>query len=93
MPILVMKSKCIHDKSHTHSPKVVLTMKSLDISSHFAATTTLQMKSEFFQLPDFTITLCGKPISPTPVTKDLGVFLDQRLSDMLSTYVKLSLVV
>ena len=29
------------------------------------------------QLPDFTITLCGKPILPTPVAKDLGVFLDQ----------------
>ena len=27
------------------------------------------------QLPDFTITLCGKPILPTPVAKDLGVFL------------------
>ena len=24
------------------------------------------------QLPDFTITLCGKPISSTPVAKDLG---------------------
>lgn len=32
------------------------------------------------QLPDFTITLCGKPISPIPVAKDLGVFLDQYLS-------------
>ena len=32
------------------------------------------------QLPDFTITLCGKPISPIPVAKDLGVFLDQCLS-------------
>ena len=32
------------------------------------------------QLPDFTITLCGKPISSTPVAKDLGVFLDQCLS-------------
>ena len=32
------------------------------------------------QLPDFTITLCGKPISSTPVAKDLGVFLDQYLS-------------
>ena len=32
------------------------------------------------QLPDFTITLCGKPISPTPVAKHLGVFLDQCLS-------------
>ena len=31
------------------------------------------------QLPDFTITLCGKPISSTPVAKDLGVFLDQCL--------------
>ena len=27
------------------------------------------------QLPDFTITLCGKPISPIPVAKDLGVIL------------------
>jgi len=32
------------------------------------------------QLPDFMITLCGKPISPMPVAKDLGVFLDQCLS-------------
>ena len=32
------------------------------------------------QLPDFTITLCGKPISPIPVAKDLGVFIDQYLS-------------
>ena len=32
------------------------------------------------QLPDFIITLCGKPILPIPVAKDLGVFLDQRLS-------------
>ena len=32
------------------------------------------------QVTDFTITLCGKPISPTPVAKDLGVFLDQCLS-------------
>ena len=32
------------------------------------------------QFPDFTITLCGKPISSTPVAKDLGVFLDQCLS-------------
>ena len=32
------------------------------------------------QLPDFTTTLCGKPISSTPVAKDLGVFLDQCLS-------------
>lgn len=32
------------------------------------------------QLPDFTITLCGKQISPIPVAKDLGVFLDQCLS-------------
>ena len=32
------------------------------------------------QLPDFTITLCCKPILPTPVAKDLGVFLDQWLS-------------
>ena len=32
------------------------------------------------QLPDFTITLCGNQISPIPVTKDLGVFLDQCLS-------------
>ena len=32
------------------------------------------------QLPDFTITLWGKPISSTPVAKDLGVFLDQCLS-------------
>ena len=32
------------------------------------------------QLPDFTITLCGKPISPIPVAKDLGVFLDQCLT-------------
>ena len=32
------------------------------------------------QLPDFTITLCGKPISSTPVAKDLGVFLDQCLT-------------
>ena len=32
------------------------------------------------QLPDFTITLCGQPISPKPVAKDLGVFLDQCLS-------------
>ena len=32
------------------------------------------------QLPNFTITLCGKPISSTPVAKDLGVFLDQCLS-------------
>ena len=32
------------------------------------------------QLPDFTTTLCGKPISPIPVAKDLGVFLDQCLS-------------
>ena len=32
------------------------------------------------QLPDFTITLCGKPISPISVAKDLGVFLDQCLS-------------
>ena len=32
------------------------------------------------QLPDFTITLCSKPISSTPVAKDLGVFLDQCLS-------------
>ena len=32
------------------------------------------------QLPDFTIMLCGKPISPIPVVKDLGVFLDQYLS-------------
>ena len=32
------------------------------------------------QLPDFAITLCGKPISPIPVAKDLGVFLDQCLS-------------
>ena len=31
-------------------------------------------------LPDFTITLCGKPISPKPVARDLGVFLDQCLS-------------
>ena len=31
------------------------------------------------QLPEFTITLCGKPISSTPVAKDLGVFLDQCL--------------
>ena len=31
------------------------------------------------QLPGFTITLCGKPISSTPTAKDLGVFLDQRL--------------
>ena len=32
------------------------------------------------QLPDFMIMLCGKPISPIPVAKDLGVFLDQYLS-------------
>ena len=32
------------------------------------------------QLPDFTITLWGKPKSSTPVAKDLGVFLDQCLS-------------
>ena len=32
------------------------------------------------QLPDFTITLCGKQILPTPVAKELGVFLDQWLS-------------
>ena len=32
------------------------------------------------QLPDFTITLCGKPISSTPAAKDLGVFLNQCLS-------------
>ena len=32
------------------------------------------------QLPDFTVTLCGKAISPTPVAKGLGVFLDQCLS-------------
>ena len=32
------------------------------------------------QLPDFTITLCGKPISSIPAAKDVGVFLDQRLS-------------
>ena len=32
------------------------------------------------QLPDYTITLCGKPTSSTPVAKDLGVFLDQCLS-------------
>ena len=32
------------------------------------------------QLPDFTITLWGKPISPIHVAKDLGVFLDQCLS-------------
>ena len=32
------------------------------------------------QLPDFTITLFGKPISPIPVAKHLGVFLDQCLS-------------
>ena len=32
------------------------------------------------QLPDFTITLCGKTISSTPVAKDLGVFLDQHHS-------------
>ena len=32
------------------------------------------------QLTDFTTTLCGKPISSTPVAKDLGVFLDQCLS-------------
>ena len=32
------------------------------------------------QLPDFTITLYGKPISSTPVAKDLGVFLDLCLS-------------
>ena len=32
------------------------------------------------QVTDFTITLCGKLISPTPVAKDLGVFLDQCLS-------------
>ena len=32
------------------------------------------------QLPDFTMTLCGKPMSSTPVAKDLGVFLNQCLS-------------
>ena len=32
------------------------------------------------QLLDLTITLCGKQISPIPVAKDLGVFLDQCLS-------------
>ena len=32
------------------------------------------------QLPDFTITLCGKQVSPIAVAKDLGVFLDQCLS-------------
>ena len=32
------------------------------------------------QLPDFTITLCGKPMSSTTVAKDLGIFLDQCLS-------------
>ena len=32
------------------------------------------------QLPDFTATLCGKPISSTPVAKDLGVYLGQFLS-------------
>ena len=32
------------------------------------------------QVPDFTIMLCGKPISLTPVAKDLEVFLDQCLS-------------
>ena len=32
------------------------------------------------QLPDFTMTLYGKPISSTPVAKDLGIFLDQCLS-------------
>ena len=32
------------------------------------------------QLPDYTITLCGKPTSSAPVAKDLGVFLDQCLS-------------
>ena len=32
------------------------------------------------QLPDFTTTLSGKPISSTPVAKDLVVFLDQCLS-------------
>ena len=32
------------------------------------------------ELPDFTITLCGKQISPISVAKDLGVFLDQCLS-------------
>ena len=31
-------------------------------------------------LPDFTIMLCGKPISQIPVAKDLGVFLDQCFS-------------
>ena len=32
------------------------------------------------RLPDFTITVCGKAILPTPVAKDLGVLLDQCLS-------------
>ena len=32
------------------------------------------------QLPDFTISLCGKLISSTPVAKDLGMFLEQCLS-------------
>lgn len=32
------------------------------------------------QLADFKITLWGKPISSTPVAKDLGVFLDQCFS-------------
>ena len=45
------------------------------------------------QSPHFTITLCGKPISSTPVGKDLGVFLDQCLSYDEHIYVKLLLVV
>ena len=32
------------------------------------------------RLPDFTIALSGKPILPTPIAKDPGVFLDQYLS-------------
>lgn len=32
------------------------------------------------RLLDFTKALCGKPILPTPIAKDLGVFLDQCLS-------------
>ena len=44
------------------------------------------------QLPDFTITLCGKQILSTPIAKDLGVFLGHA-SPMMRTYEFLLLVV
>ena len=39
------------------------------------------------RIPDFTITLSGKAILPTPVAKDLEVPLDQRLSYDEHTYI------